>query len=220
MSESQFKTMADTGDLLLFRSNQAVSKITRGFTSSHFDHVAMLLKFETDPDEVYLVEATGNQGVALNRWAYLRDHVGKGKFYDKVVFRHINFDRGDTMVDNLEKFLSQAVGHKYGLNANKLTRAKTIKVADMGLDENGEKRLIAADRTFFCSELVAKAFKILGILEDDNTSSAKFYPSHFSTKYDSFLKLTKGTALEPELMVIMDREDLVNAADSEALPNE
>jgi hypothetical protein len=66
----------------------------------------MLLKFETDPNEVYMVEATGNMGVALNRWMYLREHVGKGKFYDKVVFRHINFDRGDTMVDNLEKFLS------------------------------------------------------------------------------------------------------------------
>lgn len=123
VSESQFKAMADTGDILLFRSNQAVSKITRGWTSSHFDHVAMLLKFATDPEEVYLVEATGNQGVALNRWAYLREHIGKGKFYDKVVLRHINFDRGDTMVDNLEKFLSQAVGAKYGLSANKLTRA-------------------------------------------------------------------------------------------------
>lgn len=142
----------------------------------------MLLKFETDPNEVYMVEATGNMGVALNRWMYLREHVGKGKFYDKVVFRHIDFDRGDTMVDNLEKFLSQAVGAKYGLNANKLTRSATIKQKDLGLDDNGEKRIIAADRTFFCSELVAKAYKILGIMENDDTSSAKFFPSHFSSK--------------------------------------
>ena len=140
----------------------------------------MLLKFETDPDEVYLVEATGNMGVALNRWAFLRDHVGKGKFYDKVVFRHVNFDRGDTMVDNLEKFLSQAVGHKYGINVDKLSRNQTIRIKDMGVDENGEQRLIAQDRTFFCSELVAKAFKILGILEDDEKSSAKFFPGDFS----------------------------------------
>jgi len=52
----------------------------------------------------------------------------------------------------------------------------------LGLDENGEKRIIAADRTFFCSELVAKAYKILGIMENDDTSSAKFFPSHFSSK--------------------------------------
>merc|ERR550537_1118450 len=99
------------------------------------------------------------------------------------------------MVDNLKKFLSQAVGHKYGITASKLTRGMTVS-GDMGLDENGEKRLIAADRTFFCSELVAKAYKILGILEDDNTSSAKFYPGHFSAKYEGFLKLTAGTTLE------------------------
>jgi len=103
----------------------------------------MLLKFETDPHEVYMVEATGNMGVALNRWAYLKEHVGKGKFYDKVVFRHINFDRGDEMVDNLEKFLSQAVGAKYGISANKLTRSQTVKGGDMGVDDNGEARLIA-----------------------------------------------------------------------------
>ena len=57
-----------------------------------------------------------------------------------------------------------------------------MKVANLGIDENGEQRLIAADRTFFCSELVAKAFKILGVLEDDDKSSARFFPSNFSSK--------------------------------------
>ena len=90
----------------------------------------------------------------------------------------------------------------------------------MGLDENGEKRLIAADRTFFCSELVAKAFKILGILEDDDTSSAKFFPSSFSARYDSSLKLTSGTTLDSELMVIMDRDDLADVAEDEELPQD
>ena len=31
-------------------------------------------------------------------------------------------------------------------------------------------RLVEDDRTFFCSELVAKAFKILGVIENDTTS--------------------------------------------------
>lgn len=122
MSESQFKAQADTGDILLFRGNQGGSKITRTFTASHFDHVAMVLKFESDPDEIFLVEATGNNGVSLNRWMFLKDHVGHDKFYDKIVFRHVNFDRGDKMVDALEKFLSEAVGLKYGIGGNKLMR--------------------------------------------------------------------------------------------------
>ena len=128
MSESQFKSTADTGDILLFRGSQTGSKITRTLTGSHFDHVAMVLKFETDPDEIYLVEATGNSGVSLNRWLFLKDHIGQDKFYQKVVFRHINFDRGDKMVNNLERFLSEAVGCRYGMGANKLLKQKTIKI--------------------------------------------------------------------------------------------
>lgn len=82
----------------------------------------MVLKFESDPDEIFLVEATGNNGVSLNRWMFLREHVGHDKFYDKIVFRHVNFDRGDKMVDQLEKFLSEAVGLQYGITGGKLMR--------------------------------------------------------------------------------------------------
>ena len=122
MSEQQFLSRADTGDILLFRGRNAGSSIIRGYTGSHFDHVAMVLKFESQPDEVFLVEATGNMGVSLNRWQYLRPHIGADKFYDKLILRHIQFDRGDKMVNNLEKFLGEAVGLKYGLSGNKLMR--------------------------------------------------------------------------------------------------
>lgn len=65
--------------------------ITRTYSGSHFDHIAMVLKFETDQDEIFCVEATGNAGVAINRWSYIKDHIGHGKFYDKIVHRHVNF---------------------------------------------------------------------------------------------------------------------------------
>jgi hypothetical protein len=122
MSEYQFKEIADTGDILLFRGSHAGGLLTRTVTASHFDHVAMVLKFQNDPNEVFMVEATGNMGVSLNRWDFLREHVGKGKFYEKLIIRHINFDRGDEFVGKLEKFLGEAVGLKYGLNAGKLSR--------------------------------------------------------------------------------------------------
>ena len=199
MSESQFKALADTGDILLFRGTKAGSLVTRALTLSHFDHVAMVLKFESDQDEVFLVEATGNMGVSLNRWDFLREHVGKDKFYDKLVFRHVEYDRGAKMVDNLEKFLSEAVGLKYGLGGGKLMRQKTAK-----LKETETNQLISEERTFFCSELVAKAFKSLGVIADDDTSCAKYFPHHFSSRGDSALKLTPGTVIEPEQMVLVD----------------
>jgi hypothetical protein len=43
---------------------------------------------------------------------------------------------------------------------------------------------------------VAKAFKILGIIEADEIACSQFYPHHFSAKGDSFLKLTQGTKID------------------------
>ena len=177
-----------------------MTKITRAVSKSYFDHVAMVLKFETDPDEVYLVEATGNLGVSLNKWSFLREHVGEGNFYKKMILRHVEFDRGDSMVDALEKFLGEAVGKKYGLGG--LLKQKTIKHTNENKND-----LIGEDRAFFCSELVAKAFKCLSIIEDDDTSCTQFYPGTFSSKGDSFLKLTPGTTIESELQIIMDKDE-------------
>ena len=125
----------------------------------------MVLKFESAPDEVYFVEATGNNGVSLNKWQYIKPHIGMDKFYERIVLRHIDFDRGNKMVQNLEKFLGECVGLKYGIGSTKLNRQKTMAKSELDSNE-----LIDADRTFFCSELVAKAFKLLGVIEEDDTS--------------------------------------------------
>lgn len=201
MSESQFLESADTGDILLFRGSNTGSKITRAFTGGYFDHVAMILKFESDPGEIYMVEATGNMGVALNKWSLLKMHVGPKKFYKKLVFRHVNFDRNDKMFENLDKFLAEAIGLSYGLSANSIFRRGTVKQIN---GENNE--LISEDRTFFCSELVAKAFKLLGIIKDDEVSCTQFYPHHFSGNGESFLKLTEGTSIGSEMQIMMEND--------------
>lgn len=46
LDEKQLKGRAQIGDILLFRSNNFKSKITRGFTKSQFDHIAMILKLD------------------------------------------------------------------------------------------------------------------------------------------------------------------------------
>ena len=50
---------------------------------------------------------------------------------------------------------------KYGIGIKKLMKKNSVKNCD---NEMG----IATDRTFFCSELIAKAYKCLGIIEDDD----------------------------------------------------
>ena len=57
---------ADTGDILLFRSSTYNAMAQRTFTGSYYDHVAFILKFESD--QIVLLEATGEKGVALCTW--------------------------------------------------------------------------------------------------------------------------------------------------------
>jgi hypothetical protein len=66
------------------------------------------------------------------------------------------------------------------------------------ITDEDENILVSSERTFFCSELVAKAFKVLGVTINDKKSCGKYYPGHFSIKNDSFLKLNYGTEIQDE----------------------
>ena len=205
MSEKQFLEIADTGDILLFQTGTKTGTFIRKITGGSFDHVAMILRFESEENEVFFVEASGNYGVALNKWSSVRKHVGKNKFYERLVYRRVNFERDDELVDCLEVFLKEAVGRAYGLNIKKLLKRKTVGFNPMEVGEDGKVReMINENRTFFCSELVAKAFKVFGVLQNDQTSSSSFLPKHFSSKHDKALKLTPNSSIDAELQIIVE----------------
>ena len=60
----------------------------------------MVLKFGSDPDEIFFIEATSNQGVALKRFSSMKYTIGS--FYKKIVLRHLEWDRPDSSLDVLE----------------------------------------------------------------------------------------------------------------------
>lgn len=183
---------ADTGDILLFRSKQLLGpRITRTITNSNFDHVAMILKFEQEGKEVFVLDSTSGQGVAIQRWSTLRDYLHgrnteRPMFYDQIVHRHLVGKRTDEMIDNLEIFLKEAVGRQYGISTSKLLQRKTIKKQNsqqpMTAKEEENKVFIEENRTFFCSELIAKAYKVLGIIQNDHRSCSNYFPGNFSSK--------------------------------------
>ena len=79
--------------------------ITRTYTDSEYDHVAMILKMSEDPNEIFIIDATGNNGVAICTWPTLWDHIGSTKYYKKLVYRHVDFDRSPEAISKLDKFL-------------------------------------------------------------------------------------------------------------------
>ena len=66
---------------------------------------------------------------------------------------------------------------KYSLSLQKLTK-RISSSRSVSLSPRAGREFVNEDRSFFCSELVAKMYKVLGILATE-MSSGGFYPSDF-----------------------------------------
>ena len=90
---------------MLYTASNIGSLITRTYTNSTFDHVAVVVNLDNDDGELFLLEATGGTGVSLNTWSFLRNHIGEDKFYKKLIFRKVNFERGEETAERLSEFI-------------------------------------------------------------------------------------------------------------------
>lgn len=91
------------------------------------------------------------------------------KIYKKIVYRKLRFSRSFDNMQRLERFIKTVIGMKYKLNPTKIFRRKCENDAE---NIHGEK-------TYFCSELVASAYKCMGILPKE-ISASQYWPGSFS----------------------------------------
>ena len=82
---------ADTFDILLFCNKNASGKVIRAYSKSDFDHVGMCVKFASDPEEIYILEATHSAGVHFVKFSAMIPYLGD--YYDKLCVRHLGFER-------------------------------------------------------------------------------------------------------------------------------
>ena len=109
-----------------------------------------------------------------------------GNFYSKIVLRHLEWDRPDSSLDILEQFLEEAQQCHYKFRLKMLKKRQTVNLdavraknsklmegpaamatrpqSDDRSAQMEKARLIEEGRAFFCSELVIKAFKSVGLL--------------------------------------------------------
>jgi hypothetical protein len=76
---------ANTFDFLLYRSNAVSAKAVRTYSGSDFDHVSMVYKLASEPNEVFIFETNSTRGVHVKRWRSVERHLGK--FYERICFR-------------------------------------------------------------------------------------------------------------------------------------
>ena len=106
---------ADTGDILLFRSKGDGfaffgASITRAVTQSHFDHVAIILRYGDSVKDLYIMEAVGNKGVRMVSWRNVRDQVSDFGIIEKIVTRKLQFQMTEKRLNDLDAFRRDTVG--------------------------------------------------------------------------------------------------------------
>jgi hypothetical protein len=185
ISESEFKATACTGDILLFRGNDVVSKIQRFVTVSQYDHVAFILKYSSG--KLALLEATSADGVSILPWDEFKFYRFE-QLYERLIYRKLDFDRSQTALKALEMFILKVQGKKYRISAGKLLAKSLDK-------DPGNKR------GFFCSELVAMALKAISVLPV-NPPASRYWPGDFADEKN--IQLVGGATLNPGQLIDFD----------------
>lgn len=179
ISLKQFESTAVTGDLLLFRSFNIAARVQRLFTRASYDHVAMILRYSDG--ELGILEATQDTGVNIVMWEHFLLNNWQ-LLYSRLVLRHLETDRNDLFVEELEKFISSNRNKAYGLNPIKLLSRTVITPGD--------------ESTFFCSQLVASAYMHLGVMSAEKAANL-YWPGDFA--HDKSLPMAGGAFLSEEL---------------------
>jgi hypothetical protein len=88
------------------------------------------------------------------------------------------------MLMDLDTFLEEVLGKSYGISVKKFLRKS------MNLKGSKGEHVVDANRTFQCAELVAKMYKVLGVLAA-NEHSGKYIPASFTAR--KTIELQKGS---------------------------
>lgn len=183
-SSIEFLDLVETGDILLFRSQDIGSKIARGVIGSKYDHVALIIKYSSG--KIALLEATNTDGVGILMWEEFLANEWH-KLSQRLMLRQLVVERTDEMLIKLEEFVKKVDGKKFKISPIKLLQRSSLEVP-------GE------ESSFFCSELVASAYKAMGLLSAEIPASS-YWPGDFSS--DKNLNLV-GAKLSREILIDFD----------------
>lgn len=105
---------AQTGDILLFYTNNTGANLQRFFTNSDFDHVAMVVRINGEP---MVFESNPSYGVCLFGW---HEFLLYFNLYQRITLRKLNFIRKYEAQQSLIEFAKRNLGRKYEIGALKM----------------------------------------------------------------------------------------------------
>lgn len=191
IAEKQFIQTAETGDILLFYTKNTGAQLQRFITNSDFDHVAMVVKF--GKNDLMVFQSNQMYGVSIYNW---RQYIQYFDLYQKITIRKLEYIKKADVQRQLLTFVKKNLGKNYEINLSKLVTLES------DVDWNMINKQKNKDRGYFCSELIAKAIKSVGLL-DQKKSSSRYWPVDFAEKNGLLLK--KGAYLGKEQVIILNK---------------
>ena len=213
INHKKFKTLGQTGDVLLFKGYSKESQFQRFVTGDYYDHVALLIKKE---DELYVYESTGFDGVQLRPWrefliyywyllydimAFRKLNINNEAMEKYILEQEKNFKENNSINNNIDNI---KIKFYYYFNKKieefiKKTEDKKYIFKKTGfLCTSKMKKNALIREAYSCSELMAACYYYAGIITD-LLEAKNYLPGHFSKK--GSLAFIKGFSLGQEYII-------------------
>ena len=162
MTIKQFESMAETGDLLLFRTLECISDCQRFFTRDQYDHIALIIKRY---NMIELLESTSTDNCNLLEWRKFRFNLFNLVF-KKIVLRKLNIEESnekilDIRIEIQEKtrdFIDKIYKKKYDMSILKMAFDRKPKEYEVKGEWDKAKG-------FCCSALTAAYYIYIGVMK-------------------------------------------------------
>jgi hypothetical protein len=126
----------------------------------------MVMKF--DNGDLKILESNAFEGVQIYDW---KDYHKKFPIYEQIAYRKLFCEKKKELHSEFMKFAKSAIGGQYSIGAMKILKLRShAKDKEMNNDDK---------RSYFCSELIARAYKLAGLL-DPVRSSSRYWPTDFT----------------------------------------
>ena len=213
-----FINIANTCDILLFKSDSSSSKLQRCITKGDFDHIILLVRTENN---LKLYDCIENEGMRLRNFTELFPF--RYLNYKKIVYRKLNINIEDMVeyihnniidkyenIDNytIENMSPNEIKNKYYeiMNAKLAYFIKNNSNAKYDFpyckylckSKRTNNKYITKRKSFFCSELIAAVYMFCRIM-DDKYDPFDYLPSEFSEK--GKITFINGFHLGPEIII-------------------
>ncbi|KAL1518744.1 hypothetical protein AB1Y20_003029 [Prymnesium parvum] len=198
----KLRAVAETGDLLLFKTRAAAPELQRVLTGSEWDHVGMVVHTDgtghvctaRESHRVHVLHAVSD-GCSLCEVERL---LSCSSDYEEIALRQVHWaGRGSQCgVCLIAKWCSEVIGKPYDLTISKLILGQTNKSSLHCGSVEGSPDTAG----FFCSELLAHAYQQIGVLSRERAAPG-YWPKHFGRAASPPLALINGASISDEIPI-------------------